>query len=310
MLAVEEVIQTFDYANEEHCPESVADVYRLLRSVGLDSLTGYLGSLDFVEFTERSPVEADQFVRLQNWALDVHLGDWIFRQLPKQYTESPLPYYFFQVGPKGRGFVLSFKFLPRTDLEYQRIWHSACDPTVEIRGRDYRVGFTKHVFERACQRMSLTQPVDYIGMRAINGHFQSCVYYEHVLLENGQDALRLFGPCVYEIGDIYMRDVAQLKQADMTTGEWFFLIGYCPVELADEGFAIGLTLLFPGYKNTPEAALVKRTRMHPKLFAELQAASFDNSLGAVYMTKNLKPLRWYHYNGVPQVVRLEKPLYR
>ena len=309
MLDVEEVIHSFDYGNDEHCPESVRTVHRLLRKIGLDRLEEGINSTVFDEHAASNNFDADEFRELQKWALYCHLPDWIFSQLPDRYTKSPLPDYFFQVVPNDRRFVASFQFLPRLVVGAQSVWHSPLEPTVTIRGQDYKVGFTKHVFERACKRMSLAQPVEYFGFNGITSHFRSCVYFEHVLLGNGQDALRLFAPCLYEIGQMYMVDVANLRPSDMAAGPWFFVIGYCPVELSDAGFAIGLTLLFPGYNNTPEDALVKRTRKHDKLDAALRSAAYDNSLGKVFMEKNLQPLRWYHHYGVPQVIRLEKPLY-
>ena len=310
MQAVEKVVHEFDYANTEHCPETIRDAHRLLRDFGIDVLDRVIGSEDFGEFAGLRGMDAAELSRFKQHALYIHLADWIYARLPEQYRQSPLPHFYFAINPVGRGFVLSFEFLPQADIGTQRVWHSPFEPTVNIDNREYKVVFTRHVFERACQRMSLAQPISYLDARGITWHFMRCVHFEPVKLENGQNAMRMFGLCLGTIGQLYMNDVAQLKKADMVEGEWAFVVGYCPVELVEPGFAVGLTILFPGYNNTPEAALVKQTRMHPTLFRELQAAAHDNSLGEVYMTKNMKPLRWYHHNGVPQILRLGKPLYR
>lgn len=310
MGAVEKVLHEFDYDNTDHCPETIRGAHRLLREFGIETLDKVLGSTGFEDFADFRGMDATEVNRFKQYALYVHLADWIYTRLPEQYKQFPLPRFFFGINPVGRGFVLSFKFLSQADIGGHRVWHSPFAPTVNIDNREYRVVFTKHVFERACERMALAQPISYFDVRGIAEHFMRCVHFEPVKLENGQNALRMFGLCLGTIGHLYMNDVAQLKKAEMVEGDWSFVVGYCPIELTESGFAIGITMLFPGYNNTPEAALVKRTRMHPTLLKELQMAAQDNSLGEVYMTRNMKPLRWYHHNGVPQTVRLDKPLYR
>ena len=308
MLAVEEVIHSFDYANDDHCPESAREIYRLLRTFGADKLTQVMSRANCLDVEEQRRTAMEQFAREAEFLLHFYVGDWLFRRLPEQYTENPLPYFYFKATPKGRGFFLTFEFLPWKDVGIQKVWYSPFEPAVDIRGREYRVCFTKHVFEQACKRMLLKHPLDYFQMRMVAEYFRQCVYFEPVLLEDGQDALRLFSPCAEGFGPTYVRDIAQLREPEIEAGGLSFILGYCPVVLDETGYAITKTLLFPGYANTPEAALVKRIRMNPILRSQLTKAAYDNTLGRVFIEKNIEPLRWYHHNGVPQVVRLNAPV--
>lgn len=310
MLAVEQVIHSFDYANDEHCPESARNIYKWLRQFGAQALHKVFSSTDYSDVEEQLRGDVEQYARDNHFLLHFHIGTWLFKQLPEQYTGSPLPYFHYRVGAKGRGFILDFEFMPRKDVGIQKVWHSPFEPTVNIRGKEYRVGFTKHVFEQACKRMLLKHPLDYFQMRMVAEYFRQCAYFEPVLLEDGQDALRLFSPCAEGFGPTYVRDIAQLREPEIEAGGLSFILGYCPVVLDETGYAITKTLLFPGYANTPEAALVKRTRMNPILRSQLTKAAYDNTLGRVFIEKNIEPLRWYHHNGVPQVVRLNSPVMR
>ena len=91
--------------------------------------------------------------------------------------------------------------------------------------------------------------------------------------------------------------------------QFIFVLGYCPVEIVRR-HAVARSFLYPGYRNTPEAALVASAPISQAMRYRLRTAAKDNTLAELVKSDAYDLFKWYHDNGVPQVVRRAEALYR
>jgi hypothetical protein len=68
-------------------------------------------------------------------------------------------------------------------------------------------------------------------------------------------------------------------------------------------------MLCPGYRGTPEAALLAGARISSQQRRQLQEAAQDSTLATALKQSQITALKWYHENGVPQVVVLDRDIY-
>ncbi len=311
MAAVEEIVCGFNFDDDSHCSPALRNMYRMYRGLGLEVLESWIASPE----TQRKYMDAGQDPQSFRDSLLIplyaHLGEWIFSQLPDKYRKDPLPFYHYHVEPVDKALAVTFEFLPHVPSEHGTIYHSPFEPTVAKGGGHFKVGFLRHAIERVCERLSAVQPITYSCFQPLAGFFQHCVYFESLNLPNGQEAIRLYGRCDGEFGREYLHKVASLDAATIEQGtkRFIFVLGYCPVEIVRR-YAVAKTFLFPGYRNTPEAALVESALMSQAMRNKLRESARDNALAELVKGEGLDFFKWYHENGVPQVVPREEDIYR
>jgi hypothetical protein len=311
MAAVEEIVASFDFDDDSHCSPSLRNMYRMYRGLGLEELERWIASPE----TQRKYMDPDQDPKAFRDSLLIplyaHLGAWIFSKLPDRYRKDPLPFYHYCVDPVDKALVVTFQFLSHVPSEYGTIYHSPYEPTVAKGGGHFKVGFLRHAIERVCERLSAVQPITYNCFQPLARFFQHCVYFESLTLPNGQEAIRLYGRCDGEFGREYLQSVASLDAATIgrRQDQFIFVLGYCPVEIVRR-FAVAKTFLFPGYRNTPEFALVDSAPISKDFRCRLRDSAKDKTLAEVVDGDGLDLFKWYHENGVPQVVHREEDIYR
>ena len=95
---------------------------------------------------------------------------------------------------------------------------------------------------------------------------------------------------------------------DPRQGKPYYRVGYCPA-VVEGDFVKAVTLLLPGYSNTPECSAIwdcANTRTERE---ELLARSKDWQPRMLYETQDFSLLKWFHEHGVPQVVHLNGNVY-
>jgi hypothetical protein len=305
-----DLVNQFSYEDDSCCPEELRENCKLLKQHGLDGLRLMAKKADAFGYADPSGMTPEWAYQSLLRSLLIGLGDWLFRQLPKQYTEHPLPYFYFHVEPLGDEFHINCSFLPSVRVPELRspIFYSPLTPTIEMGGGKWRLGFVDHVLERACERMSSTQPITYRAFQGCQIYFENCIYYEPVMLPSGQNAVRLWHSAYLSQHADYVADLLGQVPQGRPGDNWCVIIGYCPLEVIRMN-AVGITLLFPGYRNTPEAHLVNTTPLPRNLRDRLQAAAKDNTLARVLNKESLEVMRWYHHNGAEQVRNIACPLF-
>ena len=141
-------------------------------------------------------------------------------------------------------------------------------------------------------------------------NFESCT------LRDGSHAFSFFDECPADLSPQvsswqlgWAKTILGVKEVDPTQGKLYYRVGYCPVAL-DKGFAKAKTLLFPGFKKTPEYEALDNIHMPPETKRRLQRLATDSDMTSLWETNDFSALKWFHDNGVPQVIQTTEPLFR
>lgn len=310
VAAIQDLVDRFNFNDDSCCPADMRAHCTLFKQHGLSKLRDFARRADATGHTDPDGLTGEVAYISLLASLINGLGDWLFRNLPERYTKHPLPYYYFHVDAQEDEYRISFSFLPSVRVPELRspIFSSPLTPTVEMGGGKWKLGFVDHVLERACERISSTQPITYPAFQGCQLYFENCIYYEPVTLPSGQEAVRLWHFVFTSEHAEYVADLAGDMPEDSPEDRTCFVIGYCPLEIIRLN-AVGITLLFPGYRNTPEADLVNRMPLPHHLREHLRSAAKDNTLARLMNKETIDVMRWYHLNGAPQVKKLDRPLF-
>lgn len=308
MDTVEETINQFDFENNSHCDTADRLMYQLLRREGFAGFSAACTAIAQTESPTHLNLSVDERRAIWLSPLLTHLGQWVFERLPEQFRTNPLPFHFFHVSPQEKHLRVNFHFMPRMPSPHGTIYFSPFEPTVSTTNGLRKVGFTRHAIERACQRLAGELPIRYQQCQYLTGHFLRCVHYEPMTLPSGQEAIRMLAKCNYDLTQVYLRDVAGFDDAEIANQKWFCLLGYCPVKESRD-FSVATTFLCPGYRDTPEAYLVDTAGITAATRQSLRAAAKDSTRADVVAGRLTNALKWYHENGAPQVVAVERGIY-
>ncbi len=241
-----------------------------------------------------------------------YLGNWIFERLPEPCRMKPLPFHYYDVQPSTKDLVIRFAFLQNTMNEHGRIYYSPFEPTVPFGGGKWKVAFFRHAIERICERLCTKPQIDYGHFSSLAMYFRHTIYFEPLELPDGQHAIRLFDYC-YRGEDVgyhpYVKHVLENESPAAQDAHLVYLLGYCPLSFIGPR-AVAKTFLYPGYRNTPEDHLVRTTPISMAKRRELLALASDNNAAHFYEAGGFEAIKWYHRNGVPQVIALKRELSR
>ena len=306
---VDRIVADFDYENPEHCSPSKRHVLQMLREIGFNEM--YRRMLESMKDAPQHGFDRGIVEDAILEPLVIDLGTWIFARLPEECRLNPLPFSYFVVLPLGHDLHIGFDFLPSVPSNHGRIYSSAREPTVTFGGGQWRVGFFRHAIERICERLCPAQSIGYAHFNACAIYFRDCIYYEPLELPDGQHAIRLFRDCdpyVDGNADPYITELMGLERHPGKSTRLYRVLGYCPVAFVGPR-AVAKTFLYPGYHNTPEDFLVRTASLSASDRRELFQLAADNDARKVYKQDGLKAIAWYHRNGVPQILELDRPVF-
>ncbi len=306
---VRDIVQRFNFENPDMCTRAQRQVYQMFREVGIREMLRRLAI---------SKKEAPQH-GFSRWTIEevildpliMHMGEWIFAQLPEIYRVSPLPFAYFSVMPVGHELLIRFSFLPSITSPHGRIYFSGLEPRVAFGGGMWKVGFFRHAIERICERLCPTRTIGYAHFNSCAFYFRNCIFYEPLELPDGQCGIRLFQDCPPtqdEEDDPYISTVIGLKRHPGKSTKLYRVLGYCPVEFVGPR-VVAKTFLYPGYRNTPEDRLVGRSTLAPDVKRELFELAAENNAEKSRKGDGLRAIKWYHDHGLPQVLELERDVF-
>lgn len=303
---VERIVAGFDFEDPAICSPAKQGIYQVFHKVGLAAMLSRMDAA--VRAGVRQGFTKDEMEDGVLYPLLLYLGNWIFERLPEPCRMTPLPFHYFFVEPFTKDLVIRFAFLPSMTSEHGRIYFSPLEPTVPFGGGNWKVGFFRHAIERICERICPGPRIGYAHFSSSAMYFRDCIYYEPIELPDGQHAIRLFDYC--ERGgskeeDPYITNVLGLTNYPGKSVPLVHVLGYCPVAFVGPR-AVAKTFLYPGYKNTPEDHLVRAAPISPKQRVELLALASDNNSGKLFHGRGHEAIKWYHDNGVPQVIQLDR----
>jgi hypothetical protein len=228
------------------------------------------------------------------------LGEIIFRRIPQDALLRFLPYHDYFVHPHRQQIDVGIRSLIRHDMPGGPFYYSKYQPTLEVNGQAKIVGFHYHVIERVCQRLVPGGWKNYDGMGEAFAYFCQCQEFEIARLYPAQLGFTFYDDCAK---DFWSRRIAEQVLGDryQPDADYSYRVGYCPA-FVEGDFVFGITLLFPGYDNTPELgkilALPRSSREKSQLLAEVRNLTIHRFVES----NDFSILRWFHEQGVPQVI--------
>ena len=309
MKTVEETIDRFDFENNSHCDTADRLMYQILRKEGYAALSAACTARAQAEDSNDLNLSVDDRRAIWLSPIFTHLGQWVFERLPEQYRTNPLPFHFFHVRPCDKNLCVNFQFMPRMPSPHGTIYFSPFEPTVSTTNGLRKVGFTRHAIERACQRLARELPIQYQQCQYLTAHFQHCVYYEPVVLLDGEPGMRLFAPCSDQtLVQTYVKDVAGLDPSEADISKLHYVVGYCPLVQVQQHM-VAKTFLLPGYRNTPEAGLFNSAPVAKRERDRMRALTDNLTFEQIIRAEVVEPIKFFHQNGIPQVVELEHSVF-
>ncbi len=83
----------------------------------------------------------------------------------------------------------------------------------------------------------------------------------------------------------------------------YYRVGYCPAEVHGD-FVKAKTLLFPGFKGTPEYGLILNSNLPQEQKAKMMADAYNLDATHLYESQDFSLIKWFHDNGQWQVVQM------
>lgn len=230
--------------------------------------------------------------------LTVKLGHVVFEQIPRDELLRWIPFNDVVIQPLGQQIRVHFSSLLRQSSPGGTIYYSRRKPTVVVDGQKKIVGFQRHAIEKVCERYG-PRWWSYAGLGDVFAVFDGLSIYEPCILFGNQLAFTFFEVC----GDKrfftsqYVREVLG-RQA---VGQPYFRVGYCPAVIHGD-FISAKTFLFPGYRNTPEYETIMRASLFWNEKRQMFETATTMNLDYLQRTGDFSLIKFFHDNGVPQVI--------
>ena len=233
------------------------------------------------------------------------LGQLIYEIVGRERMLNWIPFHDFQVVPLGKKIIVEFHSLKSKSGPNGTIYYSEFEPKMKAGNSEKIVSFSRHAIEQICSRL-VPFWQSYLGSGEAFGFFHNCTYFEPYSLPYGR-GFTFYDKCNKE--DWTYNYVKQLIGFPEPNKKYYYRVGYCPATIEGE-FIKAKTLLFPGYRGTPELELIYDTVMPEstrKQFIE-KAEKLDTR--SLIETKDFSMIQWFHNNGIPQIIDTNKELYR
>lgn len=298
---IEKELDEFKFS---YLPKDEAKLFKLFKKIGLDSLLLKLFLADNIPGRDSSSTYS-------HYLLMNAIGKYIYQKVTsdiylKYYPDNYVAFYPYRDGSK---ILVQFHSLLRGQIGGQTFFYSKLKPRIKIEGKKYIVAFTQHMIDRVYERTAIDQK-NYTSLgdifsllAAYNLH-----HLELCTLNNGQPAISFWGPCGKPpfLHSQYIPNV--LGKLVPGGGDALFRLGYSPIVIHDD-FAVAKTLLYPGYKSTPEYALLQSSLFSKSEQEGMQNKSMNQDAWRVIKDLDFSCIKWFHDNGITQVKQSRYELY-
>jgi hypothetical protein len=147
----------------------------------------------------------------------------------------------------------------------------------------------------------------YLGAGSAFTLINDCVYFEDCTAAFGEPCFSFYNVCAE--GYLSILYAQEVLGEPVTDGQRYYRVGYCPAVLEGR-FAKAKTLLPPGMHGTPEHQLIMRSALPGAARREMVEAAGRLTWGALGASRDFSLVRWFYDHGVPQVVRIEREVFR
>ena len=235
------------------------------------------------------------------------LGEHVFQSIPRDVLLRHVPFTDVMINPVENEIHCVFRSLESQSHRSGTIYFSRHRPQIEIDGERYTVGFSQHAIRRACERIVFDW-TSYGGSGDVFCHFDLCDYYEPLTLHRGQPAFSSWDGCHPNF--VWGTIAEEIAGANVSERGWYHRIGYFPAVFCD-GFFKAKTLLFPGYRSTPEYGAIQDARVDRNERAQMLNLARSLSMKNIQESESGENLvKWFHDQGHPQVKKFARRLFR
>jgi hypothetical protein len=312
---VEEITKAVDAFRFEELPKLYQNLFRDMNTHGRAYVERHL--LVAMEMVQAEDPE-DSTAHLTDLFWAMGLGSLIFQKVPEAIRAELLPYNDARFHYVDNNIIVEFRSLLPVQRGDERFYYSRLKPSVEVEGSKYTVAFSTHTIDRIKKRIS-PQWMEYPGLGDVFAYLEQCVYFEQCRLRNvnksGQQlALTFYNICNSDrmLNWKYVTEVLGEKNLDRNLGIPYHRLGYCPAFIDPGGEFIKLgTLLLPGFRQTPEYGILLASSLPQEEKDRLEAIAIDErAADHAREGDTFAALKWFHENGVLQVIQTKKEIYR
>ena len=239
------------------------------------------------------------------FVLSCKIGQTVFDMIGDEELKKWIPFHDIQFLLTGTRVMVLFRALMTEHGKWGTTYYSRHKPTIEVDGKKYLVGFSRHAIERICERIEPNW-VDYADLGSAFSIFDECVYFERSDFFDGQLAFTFYAPCM---DGFFSGSYVEHILLEAAEKNHYYRIGYCPFKL-DNGFARAMTLLVPGQRPTPEYGLMMQSGLPQKEIEEMRLLAKKMNKEYLRETFDFSLLKWFHDRGIPQVITSSKELYK
>ena len=293
VAAVKTAIASIDFDNSSLHP-TVLEILRDLKTEGWDQV---------LEPIQRLAAQGDNSATVVMTNVLCAIGDLVFRRIPEERLLAYIPKNNVEIVPVGAKTLVQFRSLRSRATPHGTVYYSRHLPKLNVNGEAKTVAFTKHAMEQTCARIGMGWQT-YAGFGDVFALFDRCLHYERVVLYPDQLAFTYYDVCPANFWREHFAEQILGEDQVLSGHKYYWRVGYCPAELHEE-FVVAKTLLFPGYATTPEYGLIMNSRLGREEKQRMASRMKDMTAQRLIDDENLALMKWFHENGVPQVVQLE-----
>ena len=231
------------------------------------------------------------------------LGAVLFWKLrPTIALHECVPYYDVSLRLSRTDIEVDFDGLLRDKTPGGTVYFSSSRPTIEIEGHRKVVAFSRHAIEQLRDRR--VQRWDTYHGAAEAFTYVSTWRRFDLVQSAGNMLLAVYNTC--SEGFLSYRYVEHVMGESCHDAKLWYRLGYLPMGMTEK-YASAITLLTPGMRGTPERDLLDRASLsrgeRQRIVEGIENAVSHERL---FETMDFSALRWFHENGVPQVVVLDE----
>lgn len=325
---VQRLVSEFSFEDPECCPEEMRLDFKRFAEKGFGKFSDFLVKKQLQQVIEESksltlletmPTGLDRTVVDKEVAeylaflhfskLESHLGNWLFKHLPKRFTEGSPVRYFFLTELKEPCLQISFDLLEVVGESDNPLYLFPGRATVAMQGVTWEVALYHHALERLSHRLGQHATSSYSRWVEIHSILRFLDFtFVPVALSDGTEAVRVDRELDlskkktgHDFDCEYTREILGLPEGHVFLPHEIMstVVGYLPLQIQGK-YARAKTFLLPGFSKTPEGELARQKAKTPTERLLLQNMSGEDRVFAL-RSDMMKALKWYHDNGVPQV---------
>lgn len=255
---VQEITKAIEAFRFESLPKMEQGLFRDMKTHGAAWVLRHLrAAMELV----RDKEPEHPYGKLGDFLWILTLGTAVLNKIPATVRHDLLPFNDARFWYLGEDVVVECRSLLQFQRDDKTFYYSRLMPTVEAEGKKYKVAFYSHAVDGIKKRIAPDWD-QYAGLGDVFAYLEQCVYFEPCRLLNldkeGKDhqlAMTFYDMCGNKQTwqSEYVTEVLGEQNLNPALGRPYYRVGYCPAFIDRDGEFIKLwTLLFPGFKKTPE----------------------------------------------------------